>query len=141
MIKGMSEAAWDRALRHAKRAGEPMAAWIARAIGELADREDRNEVIPPGNPGPTKANGHVEPQPAGYPDTVPTGELASLLQSLVALATVPVRSAKDKDKPGLPVGVRDAALAAAGLRLREAKGLPAPVARKAARLSGPAAEG
>jgi hypothetical protein len=86
--------------------GVTMAEWLGRAVDTEANRQDGNQVIPPGNPPP------ASPPLA----TLELGTVALALQAMAAAATA-----------GLPVTKAAARDAVALIRsqVRGARGLPA----------------
>ena len=51
-VKAVPVRVREKAVRYAKMDGVTMAEWLGRAVDTEANRQDGNQVIPPGNPPP-----------------------------------------------------------------------------------------
>jgi hypothetical protein len=115
-IKAVPVPARQKAIRYARMSGETMGEWIAQAVDTHASKQDGNQVIPPGKPGPTLA---IQQAP-----DIDLTSVAAALQAMAAAATA-----------GLPVSkpaVRDT-VTLIRAHVRAARGLPT---RQTRRLTG-----
>lgn len=113
-VKGMDPDRWEKALRHAKMRGEPLAEWLGRAIDAQADLERGDQVIPPAEKG-RPAGGPTGSAPA----VIPTVNLAEIETAMRAAQAVSAAS-------GVPVPKTAARHCFAILtgQLRAARGMP-----------------
>jgi hypothetical protein len=103
-IKGMSVETREKAVRCARKRGISVAAWMANAVDDRANREAGDLVIAPG-----------QTAPLGGQTSLDLGALAALLQAALAARQAGVR------------GARTASVQACGLateQLRALRGLP-----------------
>jgi hypothetical protein len=98
----------------ATRADETMAEFLVRAVDTQAAIDAGTQVIPPGQPD--------KPEDLPALVSVETADLAALLQAVAAVGAV---------APSLPRSVAREAYGAARIRLREARGLPGKLVRRA----------
>lgn len=105
-IKGMSVETREKAVRYARKRGISVATWMANAVDDRANLEDGDRVIPPG-----------QTEPSNGQTSVDLGELAALIQALIAARESGVRGSRT---------AASRACAVASEQLRALRGLPSP---------------
>ena len=103
-VKAMPVHIREKAVKYARMDGVTVAEWLTRAVETQANRQDGNQIIPPGVP------------QAPAPSALDLGTVAVALQAMAAAAGA-----------GLPVAKAAAreAVAVMRLQMRFARGLPA----------------
>src|SRR5215217_3094116 len=75
-IKAVPVQVREKAVRYARMEGCTMAEWLAKAVETEANRQDGNQVIPPGRP-----------EPVSPPPSVDLADAAAALQAMAAAAS------------------------------------------------------
>src|SRR3954467_7703423 len=109
-IKAVPVPIREKAVRYARMEGVTMAEWLTKAVETQAERQEGNQVIPPG-----------QPEPVSLPSsTVHLGEAAAALQAMATAASagLPVSKAAVRDTVGL---IRDQVRVGRGLPPRQTR--------------------